>query len=344
MTKIDRFRGCVLAGACGDALGNHLEFLNRELIDRHYGPRPLETVRTRYPVLDITDDTQMTLFTLEGLLGNSRPLQVDKVLLSYHRWLYTQNRQITNRSQSVYRDLSSVAFGALLAGSPLVKEPNLYKIQAPGNTCLTALETGLLLTPDQTANNSKGCGTVMRMAPLAFFFSDPDELYSHAVDLSALTHGHPTGQAAAGALVVLLHYLLEDQDLPAALDLTLEFLRRQPHTSETVAALEAARKLAARQEPQADFAPVLGGGWIAEECLAIAVYAVLVGRDAEQALEVAICHSGDSDSTGAVCGNLLGCWRGAQALEPLLSSVNLDCRDILETLIQRAEQDPGFLK
>ena len=50
----------------------------------------------------------------------------------------------------------------------------------------------------------------------------------------------------------------------------------------------------------------LGGGWIAEEALAIALHAALAARGLEEGLRLAVTHSGDSDSTGAIAGNLLG--------------------------------------
>lgn len=50
----------------------------------------------------------------------------------------------------------------------------------------------------------------------------------------------------------------------------------------------------------------LGGGWVAEEALAIALYTARVATGFEHGLRIAVTHSGDSDSTGAIAGNLLG--------------------------------------
>ena len=65
----------------------------------------------------------------------------------------------------------------------------------------------------------------------------------------------------------------------------------------------------------------LGGGWVADEALAIAVYAALQYPEPEnilKALSLAVTHSGDSDSTGAICGNILGALHGEAALPPQL--------------------------
>ncbi|MCH7669696.1 MAG: ADP-ribosylglycohydrolase family protein, partial [Acidobacteria bacterium] len=50
----------------------------------------------------------------------------------------------------------------------------------------------------------------------------------------------------------------------------------------------------------------LGGGWIAEEALAIAILVALTATDWHETLTRAVTHSGDTDSTGAITGNILG--------------------------------------
>jgi len=66
----------------------------------------------------------------------------------------------------------------------------------------------------------------------------------------------------------------------------------------------------------------LGKGWVAEEALAIGAYCALVATDFVSGVVLAVNHDGDSDSTGSICGNLLGTALGAAAipaelLEPL---------------------------
>lgn len=87
-----------------------------------------------------------------------------------------------------------------------------------------------------------------------------------------------------------------------------------PCHEETATALRTAVDLAAAGDPSARQVERLGTAWIAEEALAIAVHCALVEPDPRAALILAVDHSGDSDSTGAACGNLLGAWYGAAAL------------------------------
>ncbi len=58
----------------------------------------------------------------------------------------------------------------------------------------------------------------------------------------------------------------------------------------------------------------LGGGWVGEEALAIGLCCALVAPDVRSGLLLAVNHSGDSDSTGSIAGNLLGAMHGLDAL------------------------------
>jgi ADP-ribosylglycohydrolase len=76
----------------------------------------------------------------------------------------------------------------------------------------------------------------------------------------------------------------------------------------------------------------LGEGWVAEEALAIALYCALTADGSfERGVLAAANHSGDSDSTAAIAGNLLGALLGRGAiperwLEPL------EVREVVERL------------
>jgi ADP-ribosylglycohydrolase len=73
MTQLRRdqahLRGCLLGGAVGDALGEPVEFISLAEIRARYGPAGItDPDASREGLVRITDDTQMTLFTADGLL------------------------------------------------------------------------------------------------------------------------------------------------------------------------------------------------------------------------------------------------------------------------------------
>jgi ADP-ribosylglycohydrolase len=338
-SRTDRIAGCLLAGAAGDALGAPVEFLSLGEIRRRYGPGGIQDLDRAYGrVGAITDDTQMTLFTADGLLrarvareeagpgddggaGDPRPF----VHRAYLRWLVTQGDAVNAHRRG--------PDGWLFALD------DLHHRRGPGNTCLTALSSGAMGTRDHALNHSKGCGGVMRAAPAGLVGAD--DPFALGCDVAAITHSHPTGFLAAGALAVMVHRILQGDTLAAALQHALHRLAREPDHDETTAALRGAMDLAGEVagrgrtgdpgeagepgEPavrgaigvaaSSETVERLGGGWIAEEALAIAVFCALVHpTDLEAALVLAANHSGDTDSTAAITGNVMGALLGRDAI------------------------------
>jgi ADP-ribosylglycohydrolase len=312
-----RVRGCLLGGAIGDALGGPVEFEDGRSIVAKYPDRLREFVPggPGWPAGTVTDDTQMTLFTVEGLIRAS--VRTDRgigftvavVHGAYDRWLDTQTLPGPSGERNGW----------------LQGEQWLYARRAPGNTCLTALTEARKGGPTipqlgyQAGNDSKGCGGVMRVAPFGLLPHDfPAEwVFDKAAEAAGYTHGHPTGKLAAGTLAAIIHGLCTGAGLDDALSRAIELLEQHDGHEETGAALTLARHLAATAPADPVTVEHLGGGWVAEEALAIAVYAALAYPAPEQfldALALAVTHSGDSDSTGAICGNILGALHGETAL------------------------------
>ncbi len=304
---IERAAGCLLGGAVGDALGWPVEFSSWAEIRERFGPQGV-TGLTRAPggLAEVTDDTQMTLFTAEGLLqaeceraesGLWRP--AEHIHGAYLRWLHTQG--VKSRFPG---------FKRVKNRGWLVRIPGLYHKRAPGVTCTGALSGAGVGTPDNPLNSSKGCGGVMRVAPvgLAPFVSEPFTLGCQA---AALTHGHPTGWRAGGALALIIRRLTEGAALTEAVEEALARLEKCPGSQECREALEFALKQARNKSPSVETVEDIGEGWTAEEALAIAVYCALAAEnDFKAGVLLAVNHGGDSDSTGSVTGNILGALLG----------------------------------
>src|SRR5690606_7271228 len=314
----------LLGGAAGDALGAAVEFMSLQRIRAKFGDTGILDFAPVYGRLGaITDDTQMTMFTAEALLriASVEPTTADPVHAgwsAYRRWLRTQ-------------DPHSPA-PAHFDSAPgwLIGLPQLHDRRAPGNTCLSALYGSRPGTVERRINDSKGCGGVMRVAPVAVLpWSEP---FADAVRLAAITHSHPSGFLAAGALAHMLHAILHGSGIEEAVHDTLVRLEREPEHGETSAALRQALAAAAEGEPGAERLERLGAGWVAEEALAMSVYCALVHEnDFAAGVRLAVNHSGDSDSTGAITGNILGARLGIVAI-PDRWLAELELRKELETL------------
>ena len=329
MPRDERIRGCMLGGAIGDALGASIEFDSIEEIRRLHGPDGLTDYAEAYGRTGaITDDTQMALFTAVGLmqaLARYRgkgivnvPMMVD---LAYSRWLATQGEASLRWPNTPAVLLEDMADADVVA---------LNQRRAPGNTCISALRAERMGTVDEPLNDSKGCGGVMRIAPVGL--STAEQPFDTGCDIAAITHGHPSGYLAAGALAQLIRGISDGLSLDRALDSVEGILRRRWRHEEALEALHAARALAASgTEPGPETVETLGEGWVAEEALAISVYCALVARDFSRGVLLAVNHSGDSDSTGAITGNILGALLGYEAL-PAAWLDGLEFRDTIETL------------
>jgi ADP-ribosylglycohydrolase len=304
-----RIRGCLLAGAVGDALGAPVEFAGLDEIRHRFGP---EGLREPTPAFGragaITDDTQMTLFTSEGLVVaaaggrlGERSSVVRSVHRAYLRWLRTQGER------SSHPTFERTAEGWLTG------VPELHSRRAPGVTCIGALVGDRMGRPEHPLNMSKGCGSVMRIAPLGLALA-ADDPFGLGCDLGALTHGHPTGYLAAGFFAHVIREVVTGASIEAACEDAREELCRRPHHEECADAVDRALSLVQRGRPSPESVETLGQGWTAEEAVAIALYCALVAPDLECALRLAVNHGGDSDSTGSLTGNLLGAALGDQSI------------------------------
>jgi ADP-ribosylglycohydrolase len=332
-----RFHGCLLGGAVGDALGAPVEFLDLDEIVRAFGEEGIRDYAPAYGKLGaITDDTQMTLFTAEAVLSahvasiqrGQEPDFFRSGAAAYARWLMTQEN-------------SRLVGPGNTKSSWLLQQKKLFSRRAPGATCLSALQNNRGKIA-RAMNDSKGCGGVMRVAPVGMYFAyslngerNParvlSNIFATGCDLAAITHGHPSGCLSAGALAVIVGLVLVGNSLPDAIHAAKEELRKHPSHKESLAAIEKAETLAKSRPRERGALRELGKGFVAEEALAMGLYCALGANDFEDGIILAVNHSGDSDSTGAITGNLLGAGAGVEAI-PERWRAPLELRSTIEAI------------
>lgn len=303
--------GSMFGLAYGDALGAATEFLDMARIRQRFGDAgPLEP--TGSPAL-VTDDTQMAIAVAQALLEiRDEPLTAGALEPPLRRlfveWLHSPDND-----------------------------------RAPGGTCLRACE-GLdagLRWQAATQHGSKGCGANMRVTPIGLAPDLDDERRAAAAQFqAALTHGHPTGLAAAELTAFATRWLADGMppaDLPGALrdrchaerttyhgDWLGDLWQRPgvPSPEEFIArgwdeclgvldALDAAVDAADRD---ADPCAATGAGWIAEEALATGLLCFLLfPGDPVAAIRRGAASSGDSDSIACLAGAFAGAHLGMDA-------------------------------
>ena len=322
----DRFRGTLLGGAAGDALGFAVEFMSENGISDTYGEDGIQAYSLD-PLSGkalFSDDTQMSLFTAEGIIYAKRNLNEaislrHAIALAYRDWLITQE----GRNPAYVTE----------AVCDLMKIPDLYSLRAPGNTCIGAMcqrrcqiQTGTLPESflENRINTSKGCGAVMRAAPLGLVrTTDILALDWEGAEIGAITHGHSLGFMPSAMLVHIINRIVYPVDGMTLKDIVIDArnaLKALFHGDESIdymtGIIDFAIELSENDENDLDNIHMIGDGWVGEEAIAIAIYCALKHvNDFSSAITAAVNHKGDSDSTGAITGNILGAWVGYHDIE-----------------------------
>ena len=283
----DRFAGCVLGLAIGDALGYPTEFMSLDAIRARFGPQGVADFESQgsLPPGCYSDDTQMTLAVARGLLGSGEALDDGEAVIGS-----------ICREFVVWLDTEALA-------AP----------RAPGNTCLRGCRALKAGTPwhQSGVRGSKGCGAAMRSAPIGLVYHDrPALLKQVAIGASVCTHGHPAGIAAGVATAYLTALALHD-DLGNMVGKLLDFAGG--FSDEFNQKIRQVEPLLDRPPDEAIAA--LGEGWVGEEAVAIALYCVLRSPDDfERAVLTAANTQGDSDSLACIAGAISGAHNGLSAI------------------------------
>jgi len=126
--------------------------------------------------------------------------------------------------------------------------------------------------------------------------------------------------------------LIEGMELEDAVITAMQALAAHPGSKECLDLLNKAVELAKDNDPPENALRQLGEGWVGEEAIAIAVYCSLVHKnDFRKAVCLAVNHNGDSDSTGAVTGNILGAYLGIEGI-PAEWREHVELKDEIITL------------
>lgn len=374
MGNIDKYRGCLLGGAAGDALGYAIEFDREEAIAARYGSRGIRDYQLdERGLAPFSDDTQMTLYTANSLLcslaalsaqpsdgaeaSSSAPVSSDthaaggtqasggapapapatlpspaalaayapaQMAQFYVEWMYTQVSLFPLAEPKAW--ISSL--------------PELFASRAPGVTCMNACEA--MANGAKAVNNSKGCGGIMRMAPVGLINTCPGfsgvELQRLGAQLAELTHCHELGWMPAGVFAHIVSLLSRDEASSVreaatqALNTLPEAFPNAHYLGQLQELLRYTLRLADSDIPDLEAIHALGEGWVAEEALAIGLLCSLRHEDDfAGAITSAVNHGGDSDSTGAIAGNIVGAHLGLAGI-PQRYLEHLELRDTISKI------------
>lgn len=337
MDRKSKIAGCLFGGAIGDALGYQIEW------EKDVPERFVISYKDNFG--RISDDTQMTLFTAEGLLyyldHRDKSSVSDCLYEAYKCWYRCQTGQ--SSESKLKNKLLNLKFKK--TDNPLnlklFYEPVMWERRGPGNTCLTSLGSNKKGTLAFPINQSRGCGSVMRLSPCGIVFSDPKISAYNAAVSGAITHGHDDSNVACYFLGALINILINnDISILSATHKSLELTQKQDFfdKSSTESFCDLVLKvieLANSNKRDGECIKELGEGWVADEAVAIALYSALRHfRSFGETLICAVNHNGDSDSTGAIAGNIVGASLGEEEI-PCEWLDNLEVKEIVSKIVNR---------
>jgi len=278
-TEKDRYRGCLLGLAVGDALGTTLEFSKPgtfEPISDMVGGGPF-----RLKAGEWTDDTSMALCLAQSLLLKKQFDPYDQ-MDRYLEWWEVGYNSATGDCF----DIGNTVSGAL-AKYKLVNDTNAY--------C------------GSTDTWSAGNGSIMRLAPVPLFFknSSPDVLMENCVNSSRTTHAHEECLVACQLMGVLIAEALDG----AAKESLLDF-----NHLENKYGFQLSIDRFLKQEFKSLSPPDIRGTGYVVDSLEAALWAFYRSDNFKEGALMAVNLGDDADTTGAVYGQIAGAYYGKSGI------------------------------
>ena len=299
-TKLDRYRGCLLGLACGDAVGTTVEFKAPgsfpKVIDMT-GGGPFGLKPGQW-----TDDTSMALCLAESLIecGGFDPRdQMER----YVRWWKQGYMSSNGRCFDIGNTVSAALRHFQRTGEPLA---------------------------GSTDPNTAGNGSIMRLAPVPMFYlNQPEVAIEQSGESSRTTHGAQTAVDACRYLGGLLVGAINGVSKEALLSLNYSpvpgYWDRQPLHPDIAAIAAGSYK---RKNPPA----IRGTGYVVAS-LEAALWAFYRSDNFREGCLQAANLGDDADTTAAVYGQIAGAFYGASGI-PAIWLERLAERALIEELIE----------
>jgi ADP-ribosylglycohydrolase len=287
------FRGCLLGGATADAKAYGMKHDGKDLI---------------------SDNTQLASFTLDGLVwAHERAVRrgvyayIPCLFYSYQKWYYTQTRNLADKNYSF-----------ILSGEILDWE-DLFARRGTGITSLTALAGSIenkYGTLKNHINNSRGCGSLVRVAPIGlYFWRFPENAFRIGAESSALTHGHTDAILSSGFYAAFVANIVAGRTMRESAEEALDILETQEGHENSSMIIRRSLALVDENTSLNKAASEIGEGLAAPEAAALAIYICLKYMDDfDGAILAAMTFKGNNASVAPIVGNALGTFYGVSAI------------------------------
>ena len=298
LTLRDRYRGCLLGLATGDAVGTTLEFRppgTFEPIDDMVGGGPFELEPGQW-----TDDTSLALCLAESLVKCREFNPIDQ-MKRYVRWWKDGHLSSTDKC---------------------------FDIGTATRTALAEFEQTGNPFSGSTDPRSAGNGSIMRLAPVPMFFANrPTEAIEMAAESSRTTHGAVTAVDACRHLAALIVAALNGVDKDT---LTTPRYAPEPGYWEEHPLCPEIDEICSGSFREREPPEIMGSGYVVKS-LEAALWAFHRSSSFREGCLLAVNLGDDADTTGAVYGQLAGAHYGETGL-PREWLARLSHRELISSL------------
>ena len=282
MSTLKTVRAMMVGVAVGDALGVPVEFMSRERLRQN----PVVGMRSGgtwgEPAGTWSDDTSMTLATMESI-GRLRRIDLDDIMNNFVEWFDHDEFTAGNYTFDI------------------------------GNTTATAIERYLNGVPiaecGLTSPNSNGNGSLMRILPIALFSDSLDDV--HAV--SALTHSHARSLIACGIYCLIADQLLDGKPIGEAISIGINHAEEYYRRSDSAVELKHFERLFDPKFGELDEDEIKSSGYVVDS-LEAALWSLLNTTNYHDLALKAVNLGGDTDTVGAIAGGLGGIVYGLEQI------------------------------
>jgi len=301
----NKYTGCMLGAAIGDALGKQNEGVRREEIlkmgyIKDYGRAPIGSPGEKLRAGQYTDDTEQMLVLADSLI-ECNGLDVNDFAQKIAKW-----------------------------GKAAINDPVKKSFVGPSSAlAIERLNSGL--SWKESGSDIPSCGSSMRVAPIGLFYDDPDDVESNASFSSIPTHNSKSAIAGAVAVAIAVRCALDEMDC------TEIILQTCARTSKYDARLAGKIELSYKRrniDPDKVFSE-LGTSYLVYDTVPCAFYCFSRHfKEPEKAIIEAVNAGGDTDSIGCITGALCGALHGIFSF-PKKWIKGLENKELIEQVADR---------
>lgn len=297
---MDRLKGSIYGFIIGDALGVPVEFFKKEFLDSHPVVDMLSSAYRNTSVGYWSDDTAMTLCTMESI-SELNMISYRDIMDKFKLWV-----------EKGYMTSGDVCFGigqrtikALNLYNKELKNPNYSKDQ-DDDSWITKIGE---LSVGENEKNFSGNGSLMRMLPVVLFLKYSDKNIKQKIDviskMSSLTHSSVDCIMACAYYMILIENILNGKDKKESIELT-NTLFKEEYSDENNIKFE---EIINMKNFTNDIDNLKTTGYVVDT-LATSLWCFYNCDDYKNTVLTAVNLGGDTDTIAAIAGSLSGLYYG----------------------------------